>query len=191
MTRKNRGCGDFEQRDSPLKTKTRDFHKYGLLILAKRMVLIESSSVSIYPLRGALQRMFIGLDKAVFEEEVTSLATSIEENDRESDLIGVVAIRSMVMGLFSARSADQLRESGYEEELSLLVARVRPTEFGAACMQLGRHFQERLCSLRAEGVEEITFTQNDLDSFPEFPEEGIPAEIDHAISEFRERVSDC
>jgi hypothetical protein len=94
------------------------------------------------------------------------------------------------MGLFLYRTADQLKRSGYEEDLASLVNRVRPTAYGDACMELGRYFQERLCNLRVMGEDKIEFTDNDLDNFPQFPEEGISGEASLAIDEFRRRVLD-
>ncbi len=62
-------------------------------------------------------------------------------------------------------TADRLKDCDDAGELSSLVDRVTPTEYGQAYLQLGRYFQERLCDLRASQEEEIFFTENDLDSF--------------------------
>jgi hypothetical protein len=151
---------------------------------------MEGAGVSIYPLRAALGQIFPGLDSAIYEEELAPLAASIEGNDKDNEIIGRVAIRSTIMGLFLYRTADQLKRSGYEEDLASLVNRVRPTAYGDACMELGRYFQERLCNLRVMGEDKIEFTDNDLDNFPQFPEEGISGEASLAIDEFRRRVLD-
>lgn len=150
---------------------------------------MDGSSIPIYPLKEALAQMFMGLE-AIYSDEVDALAGCIEANDKQGDIIGTAAIRGMILGFFLHTRADHLRSAGYEEELSSLVDRVLPTPYGEACIQLGRYFQEKLCDLSAAGESEVIFTDNDIDRFPQFPEEGIPADVMSEITAFRERVSD-